>query len=96
MSWSRDITLGLVLGTFFFFTRVMFPTNDSATVMLIFAALLIVSAMAMKFQRVILNERGKGHCYDCGYNLTGLTSERCPECGRTLEIEERSNDEVKH
>jgi hypothetical protein len=22
-----------------------------------------------------------GHCRRCGYNLTGLTSARCPECG---------------
>ena len=26
--------------------------------------------------------RGKrGHCLTCGYNLTGLTEPRCPECG---------------
>lgn len=24
-------------------------------------------------------------CQDCGYNLRGLTSNRCPECGRTLD-----------
>lgn len=22
-----------------------------------------------------------GHCWDCGYNLTGLSEPRCPECG---------------
>ncbi len=22
-----------------------------------------------------------GHCLTCGYNLTGLTESRCPECG---------------
>lgn len=26
----------------------------------------------------------RGHCYSCGYNLTGLETPRCPECGRTL------------
>ena len=25
-----------------------------------------------------------GHCKQCGYNLTGNTSGRCPECGTTL------------
>ncbi len=74
----------------------MFPTNDSATAVLILAVMLIGYVTLMKLQRVILNERGRGHCYDCGYNLTGLTSERCPECGRTLESEEKANDEVKH
>ena len=23
----------------------------------------------------------RGHCRRCGYNLKGLTAERCPECG---------------
>ena len=23
----------------------------------------------------------RGHCRRCGYNLTGLTESRCPECG---------------
>ena len=23
----------------------------------------------------------RGHCRRCGYNLTGLTEARCPECG---------------
>jgi hypothetical protein len=25
------------------------------------------------------------YCQQCGYNLRGLTSDRCPECGRSLE-----------
>ena len=25
--------------------------------------------------------RGRGQCIACGYNLTGLTERRCPECG---------------
>jgi hypothetical protein len=26
-----------------------------------------------------------GHCQTCGYNLTGNTSGRCPECGQPVE-----------
>ena len=26
-----------------------------------------------------------GHCVTCGYNLTGNTSGRCPECGENAE-----------
>ena len=27
-----------------------------------------------------------GHCGECGYNLAGLTSGRCPECGTKVEL----------
>src|SRR5262245_21576586 len=30
------------------------------------------------------------HCLMCGYNLTGLDSERCPECGVELTADMRS------
>lgn len=26
-------------------------------------------------------------CESCGYNLTGLTEQRCPECGRAFDLE---------
>lgn len=29
-----------------------------------------------------LRRRRRGECIHCGYNLTGLTEPRCPECGR--------------
>jgi hypothetical protein len=28
--------------------------------------------------------RKRGLCVRCGYNLTGLTESRCPECGRSI------------
>ena len=37
--------------------------------------------------------RGEGtapHCLMCGYDLTGLTSECCPECGTKLTADMRS------
>lgn len=33
--------------------------------------------------RDLLNDRGVRVCRVCGYSLTGNTSGRCPECGRT-------------
>jgi hypothetical protein len=27
------------------------------------------------------------HCEHCGYSLTGLTENRCPECGRTFDVD---------
>ncbi|MCO6436896.1 MAG: hypothetical protein J5J06_07400 [Phycisphaerae bacterium] len=32
--------------------------------------------------RQIMTERGYPTCVQCGYNLTGLESPRCPECGQ--------------
>lgn len=33
--------------------------------------------------RLVAGER-EGWCYRCGYNLTGVTSGNCPECGREI------------
>ena len=30
----------------------------------------------------------RGHCRRCGYNLTGLTEARCPECGTGFDTDE--------
>ncbi|HEY3241815.1 MAG TPA: hypothetical protein VGM03_00560 [Phycisphaerae bacterium] len=32
-----------------------------------------------------LNERGQAICVPCGYDLTGNTSGRCPECGASIQ-----------
>lgn len=45
------------------------------------------AAFAMA-EGVTLLEYGPGHCKECGYNLTGLTSSRCPECGTDVEAKE--------
>ena len=31
------------------------------------------------------SRRKRGRCVKCGYDLTGLTEPRCPECGREVE-----------
>lgn len=40
--------------------------------------------------RVIVGERG-GWCVKCDYELTGIKSDRCPECGTMRTLWERSN-----
>ncbi len=45
---------------------------------------LIGTAAFAMAEGVTLLEYGPGHCRDCGYNLTGLTSSRCPECGTAV------------
>ena len=38
------------------------------------------------------------HCTQCGYNLTGLTDRRCPECGNRFDIAatQRANRESRY
>jgi hypothetical protein len=44
--------------------------------------LLPIYTFIVGFIWVVLRKRKrKGHCRDCGYDLTGLSSMRCPECG---------------
>jgi hypothetical protein len=49
------------------------------------ALLLLVTALGWVFPRVIRSRFPPGHCQTCGYNLTGNTSGRCPECGQPLD-----------
>ena len=54
--------------------------------------LILVLIPVLVFAGVLLLWRGlrrrrRGdtpHCAACGYNLTGLTSEKCPECGSVI------------
>ena len=34
----------------------------------------------------------RGNCQRCGYNLTGLTEARCPECGAEFEVARGKDD----
>ncbi len=46
-----------------------------------FAAVAIPTLRAWRF----VPKFPRGHCRRCGYNLTGLTEARCPECGQPFE-----------
>jgi hypothetical protein len=46
------------------------------------ACLLVIPA-GLGWHALWLNARG-GYCFTCGYNLTGNTSGRCPECGAVI------------
>lgn len=52
-----------------------------------FAPMILGSWLLLTARRRI--DDGAPHCAKCAYNLTGLTSDRCPECGIVLTADNR-------
>ncbi len=77
------------------FSEPVFPSIESLFVTLLGMGAAIF-AISMQFDRFQVTNYGPGYCHDCGYNLTGLASDRYPECGRKLGLDERVSDEVEH
>jgi hypothetical protein len=50
--------------------------------MILFGCLPVASMLMLIHAYQVRHRRG--HCRNCGYNLTGNTSGVCPECGTTL------------
>ena len=50
----------------------------------LYAVFLVVAILTLLVWRFV-PKFPRGHCRRCGYNLTGLTEARCPECGQTFE-----------
>lgn len=45
----------------------------------------LVAVAAQRITIRLMGDRVKsGHCYSCGYDLTGNVSGRCPECGSAV------------
>lgn len=61
-------------------------TNVSIPLWLAFAVGLVYPCVSL-CRRVAREDarRARGECLGCGYNLTGLSEPRCPECGRQIE-----------
>ncbi len=47
---------------------------------------ILATGLAMKMERIVLHVPRGHFCDGCGYNLSGNTSEKCPECGREFTI----------
>jgi hypothetical protein len=52
------------------------------SMLLVYAA--AVTALFWRFDRIIAREPRGTYCTRCGYDLTGLTEPRCPECGTPI------------
>lgn len=49
------------------------------------ATLGIAAVLAMSCRRMVRKDRLVGKCDECGYDLTGLWSDVCPECGAKVD-----------
>ncbi len=52
--------------------------------LVLFAAYPVVTFVRGPLRR--RRRKKRGHCLTCGYNLTGLTEPRCPECGTAFTL----------
>jgi hypothetical protein len=51
---------------------------------IIYIAIAAVIVLGPYCRLLVLRKGDTPYCGRCGYNLTGLTSDRCPECGGLL------------
>ncbi len=51
-------------------------------------------AMSIHFLRRVYRRQALGFCLNCGYDLRGNVSGRCPECGVSVPIDDRSRTEL--
>ncbi len=54
------------------------------TAITIVSLILSMHIILMPFSRAVVLERGGFRCRECGYDLTGQTEPKCPECGEMV------------
>ena len=92
--WTAIITLGVcaflhIPGAVLYAAMYRLPFSDWTRWLMIEAVLLAVTALAARAiwrdeqhgTSWFLGRRGIIKCDGCGYDLRGMTSSRCPECG---------------
>ena len=79
LSW-----LGLFLLPDFFDSGAAVAYSTIAAIAVLCGATLL-AAMEYRLCTRRLRRIDGSHCFHCGYNLTGLTEPRCPECGTPFE-----------
>jgi hypothetical protein len=68
-------------------TRLVATVAEGVLLVLVWGTPLFGTLWAWLFVRLrnrLLTRRPSHYCVDCGYDLTGNVSGRCPECGREI------------
>lgn len=60
------------------------PVTIVGSALMMFAATSGLLSLAVFLRKRNQPIYSPGHCANCGYNLTGLSDLRCPECGRSV------------
>jgi hypothetical protein len=84
LSWSFDITS----------TRRFPSLSHLARIALVCVPNLCFLAILAVWLWYPSHSPSAGHCQTCGYDLTGNTSGRCPECGTETAVEQQNGSEV--
>jgi len=73
-------------------SNVPIPWWVSATQVLLLMLLGVAFGVVMKWFLTRRHRFERGHCRSCGYDLKGLPSEVCPECGYHFAAEDATAD----
>jgi len=82
--YSLPLNISLIVLTLFLLEASATTVNRKWLVVGLAVCLLFIHAVTFAVVRVRMVRPGLGYCQHCNYDLRGLSSDRCPECGNPI------------